>query len=142
MHSNSYGCTMNPLNAPGARPMMDDAYVTKLENGAYRVAATRVSLDSVVYAYWRGESAETIADSFPALTLEQVYGAIAFYLGHQAEMDSYLERGDAEFEKLRQQSRQATPLLYKKLEEARRQMQVEHSVEFGFKRTQTSMYTQ
>ena len=35
--------------------MMDDAYVTKLENGAYRVAATRVSLDSVVYAYWRGE---------------------------------------------------------------------------------------
>jgi uncharacterized protein (DUF433 family) len=107
--------------------MMDDAYVTKLENGAYRVAETRVSLDSVVYAYWRGESAETIADSFPALTLEQVYGAIAFYLAHQAEIDSYLEQGDAEFEKLRQQSRQANPLLHKKLEEARRQMQVEHT---------------
>ena len=107
--------------------MTDDAYVSKLENGAYRVAGTRVSLDSVVYAYWRGESAETIADSFPALTLEQVYGAIAFYLGHQAEIDSYLEQGDAEFEKLRQQSRQANPLLYKKLEEARRQMQVEHT---------------
>lgn len=107
--------------------MTDDAYVTKLEHGAYRVAGTRVSLDSVVYAYWRGESAETIADSFPALTLEQVYGAIAFYLAHQAEIDSYLEQGDAEFEKLREQSRQANPLLYKKLEEARRQMQVEHS---------------
>ena len=107
--------------------MMDDGYVTKLENGAYRVAGTRVSLDSVVYAYWRGESAETIADSFPALTLEQVYGAIAFYLAHQVEIDSYLEQGDAEFEKLRQQARQANPLLYKKLEAARRQMQVEHS---------------
>jgi uncharacterized protein (DUF433 family) len=52
--------------------MTNDAYVTKLENGPYRIAGTRVSLDSVVYAYWRGESAETIADSFPALTLEQV----------------------------------------------------------------------
>ena len=48
---------------------------------------------------------------FPTLTLEQVYGAIAFYLGHQAEIDTYLEEGDAEFEKLRQQARQANPLL-------------------------------
>ena len=98
---------------------MNNQYVTKLENGAYRVARTRVSLDSVVYAYWRGESPEGIVDSFPALTLEQVYGAIAFYLGRQAEIDSYLEGGDAEFEKLREPAPQANPLLYKKLEEAR-----------------------
>ena len=52
---------------------MNNQYVTKLENGAYRVARTRVSLDSVVYAYWRGESPEGIVDSFPTLTLEQVY---------------------------------------------------------------------
>ena len=107
--------------------MTDEAYVTKLENGAYRIAGTRVSLDSVVYAYWRGESAETIADSFPALTLEQVYGAIAFYLAHQSEIDSYLEQSEAEFQKLRHQARQLNPLLYKKLEEARRQMQAEHT---------------
>jgi uncharacterized protein (DUF433 family) len=106
---------------------MTDAYVTRLEDGAYRVAGTRVSLDSVVYAYWRGESAETIADSFAALTLEQVYGAIAFYLAHQTEVDSYLEQGEAEFENLRQQARQANPLLYKKLAEARRQMQIEQT---------------
>jgi uncharacterized protein (DUF433 family) len=104
--------------------MTNDIYVTKLENGAYRVAGTRVSLDSVVYAYWRGESPESIVDSFPAVTLEQVYGAIAFYLGHQAEIDGYLEQGEAEFEKLRQRAREENPLLYKKLEEARQQMQV------------------
>jgi len=52
---------------------MNNQYVTKLENGAYQVAGTRVSLDSVVYAYWRGESPEGIVDSFPTLTLEQVY---------------------------------------------------------------------
>lgn len=99
---------------------MDNQYVTKLENGAYRVAGTRVSLDSVVYAYWRGESPEGIVDSFRALTLEQVYGTIAFYLAHQVEIDAYFEQGDAEFEKLRQQAREANPLLYKKLEDARR----------------------
>lgn len=107
--------------------MADKPYVTKLENGAYRIAGTRVSLDSVVYAYWRGESAETIADSFPILTLEQIYGAIAFYLANQTEIDVYLEQGEAEFAKLRQQARQTNPLLYKKLEEARRQIQVEHT---------------
>ena len=90
---------------------MSTQYVTKLENGAYRVAGTRVSLDSVVYAFWRGESPESIVDSFPALTLEQVYGAVAYYLAHQAEVDAYLKEGEAEFEKLRQRAREANPRL-------------------------------
>jgi len=104
---------------------MDSPYVTSLENGAYRIAGTRVSLDSVIYAFWRGESPESIVDAFPSLKLEQVYGAIAFYLGHQAEIDDYLEQGEVEFEKLRQQAHQANPVLYKKLEEARREMRLE-----------------
>lgn len=48
--------------------------------GAYRVAGSRVSLDSIVYCFREGLSPESIAESFPTLTLEQVYGAIAFYL--------------------------------------------------------------
>ena len=95
-------------------------YVEQLE-GAYRISGTRVSLDSVVYAFLRGASPESIAQSFPVLTLEEVYGAIAFYLGHQAEIDTYLAVGEREFEALRQQTRQSNPLLYRKLEEARQQ---------------------
>lgn len=98
---------------------MSDQYVTKLENGAYRVARTRISLDSVVYAFWRGASPESIVDSFPDLTLEQVFGAIAYYLANQSEIDAYLKEGDAEFEKLRQRAIDANPVLYRKLEEAR-----------------------
>ena len=60
-------------------------------NGGYYVLGTRVSLDSVVYAFLRGESPEDIAESFPALGLEQVYGAIAFYLANQRTIDAYLE---------------------------------------------------
>jgi uncharacterized protein (DUF433 family) len=35
------------------------------------VAASGVSLDSIVYAYQRGELPETICHNFPTLTLEQ-----------------------------------------------------------------------
>ena len=39
-------------------------------NGGYFVKDARVSLDSVVYAFLRGESPEGIAESFPSLGLE------------------------------------------------------------------------
>jgi len=99
---------------------MTKEYVEKRE-GAYQISGTRVSLDSVVYAFLRGAAPESIAQSFPALTLEEVYGAIAFYLAHQTEIDAYLQEGEREFEALRQQARQSNPLLYRKLEEARQQ---------------------
>lgn len=68
-------------------------YVESIE-GAYRVAGTRVSLDSVVLGFHEGLSPESIVDSFPDLSLEQVYGAIAFYLGNQARIDQYLDEGE------------------------------------------------
>src|SRR6266571_936967 len=68
-------------------------YIEQREGGYY-VAGTRVSLDSLVYAFRSGESAETIQQQFPSLSLEQVYGAIAFYLGHQAEVDANIHEGE------------------------------------------------
>ena len=97
---------------------MSKDYVTQVE-GAYRIAGTRVSLDSVVYAWLGGLSPESIVDSYPALTLEEVHGALAYYLGHQEEVDEYLRRGESAFEALRQQLhqklRETKPLLYQKL---------------------------
>lgn len=99
---------------------MSKEYIEQ-RDGGYWVSGTRVSLDSIVYAFLRGTSPEGIAHSFPLLTLEEVYGAIAFYLAHQTEIDAYLRQGEADFEALRQATRQASPLLYRKLEEARQQ---------------------
>lgn len=87
-------------------------------DGGYWVTGTRVSLDSIVYAFLRGAAPESIAQSFPILKLEEVYGAITYYLGHQADLDSYLRQNDREFESLRTLARQANPGLYKKLEES------------------------
>jgi uncharacterized protein (DUF433 family) len=100
-------------------PRVSREYVVEREGG-YWVAGSRVSLDSVVYAFLRGATPESIAHSFPLITLEDVYGAIAFYLAHQAEMDAYLRQGEADFDALRLKVRQTNPLLHKKLEEASR----------------------
>src|SRR3954468_23778897 len=93
---------------------MSKEYVMQYE-GKYRIAETRVSLDSVVYAFRRGASPESIQRSFPSLTLEQIYGAITFYLSHQEEIDQYLLDGEAEHEKLRAASRLEYTDLYQKL---------------------------
>ena len=61
-------------------------------NGNYYVAGTRISLDSIVHAFRRGESPETICQNFELLGLEEIYGAIAFYLANQGDVDAYLIR--------------------------------------------------
>ena len=91
---------------------------------AYWITGTRVSLDSVVYAFLEGLSPESIVDSFDTLTLEEVYGAIAFYLGHRDAIDAYLKQSEAQFDDLCRRAREANPLLYRKLDEARQQMTV------------------
>jgi uncharacterized protein (DUF433 family) len=88
-------------------------------SGAYFIAGTRVSLDSVVHAFLRGESPEGIAESFPALALEQVLGSLAYYLANRDRIDEYLRQGAEDFERLRQQARQNNPSLYARLADAR-----------------------
>ena len=82
-----------------------------------------MSLDSVVYAFLRGESPEGIADSFPALGLEQIFGALTFYTANREMVDRYLGEGRREFEMLRQEALRNYPALYAKLSDARRRSQ-------------------
>ena len=104
---------------------MSKQYVEQ-RDGGYWVAGTRVSLDSIVYAFWGGQTAESIAQSFPVLTLEQVYGAIAFYLANRTDIDAYLAQAKADFEARRQAARDADPMFYQKLADARRHKQSLH----------------
>lgn len=71
------------------------AYIRTDEQGVMRVGDTRVMLDSVVAGFEQGHSAETIQQQYPALSLEDVYGAIAWYLAHQDEVSHYLRRQQA-----------------------------------------------
>jgi len=78
-------------------------YVEQIEGGAFRVTGSRVSLDSIVTSFLEGLSPESIAENFPVLSLEQVYGAIAFYLANQQSIDDYLQQGRALTKDLRSQ---------------------------------------
>jgi uncharacterized protein (DUF433 family) len=98
---------------------VQSTYVDR-ENDAYRVAGTRISLDSLIYAYLNGHTAEAIAQAFPLLTLEQVYGALAYYLAHRETINAYLRQASEDFERLRQAAQDSDPMWYCKIQEARR----------------------
>ena len=97
---------------------MRKKYVEKRDR-SYWISETRISLDSIVYAFLSGQTAESIAQSFPVLSLEQVYGAITYYLAHRSEIDRYLEEVRTEYEAQRQAAREADPMFYKRLADAR-----------------------
>ncbi|WP_041555879.1 DUF433 domain-containing protein [Nostoc sp. PCC 7524] len=105
-----------------ASPTPVKQYVEQRDQG-YWIEGTRISLDSVVYAFLNGDSPENIAQNFPLLSLEQVYGAIAFYLANRELVDAYLKEGEVEFAKLQQSLRENNPLLYQKLQTAQTQKQ-------------------
>lgn len=101
---------------------MSKQYVERRDAG-YWIAGSRVSLDSIVYAFLEGQTAESIAQSFPVLSLEQVYGAIAFYLANQREVDADLARARDDYEGKRRAARGADPAFFQKLANSRRQPQ-------------------
>ena len=104
---------------------MKKQYVEKRDEGFW-IAGTRISLDSVALAFLDGLSPETIvAECFPVLTIEQVYGSITYYLSHRDEINAYLKRAETEFEVLRQATNE--PTFSQKMAKARRQMQTSNS---------------
>lgn len=91
-------------------------------NGGYYVAGTRISLESVVYLFNRGQSPEAIQEDFPLLKRSQIYGVIAFYLDHQAEIDKYLEDCERQFEGNAIPLSEENPVLWERLQRAKAQM--------------------
>ena len=100
---------------------MPQEYVEQRE-GAFFVAGTRVSLDSIVYAFREGESPETILQNFDSLRPAQVYGAIAFYLENQPCIDAYLVKQQRRVDEMRRNAAPLPASLRSRLEAARQQL--------------------
>jgi uncharacterized protein (DUF433 family) len=69
---------------------MDGEFIERREGGFY-VIGSRVPIDRVVWEYRNGEDAETIQSHYSTLSLEQVKGAIAFYLDHKDDVEQVME---------------------------------------------------
>lgn len=79
------------------------------EHGVVRIGGTRVTLDVVVHAFDAGASPEEIVESFPTLTLSDVYATIAYLLRHRSEVDDYLRQQAEEAEAIRQKIEEHYP---------------------------------
>ena len=73
------------------------------QDGVLRVGDTRVSLDSVIYAFQDGATPEEIVQQFTTLDLADVYSVIGYYLQNTAEAQEYLQRRTAERAQLRKE---------------------------------------
>lgn len=62
------------------------------EGGAVRVVGTRVSLDLIVEQYENGMTPEEIVGAYDTLDLADVYAVIAYFLRHQDEVQTWLNR--------------------------------------------------
>jgi uncharacterized protein (DUF433 family) len=69
---------------------MAQDYIERREAGFY-IVGSRVPIDAVVWEYWNGEEPQCIQSHYPTLTLQEVEGAIAFYLNHRDEVDKVIE---------------------------------------------------
>ena len=101
---------------------MSKEYIEQ-RDGNYYIAGTRISLDSIVYGFRRGESPETICQNFELLDLEQVYGAIAYYLAHKTNIDSYLIRQNEKWAEDKGNSEPLPASLRERLLRARKELQ-------------------
>ncbi len=91
-------------------------------DGGYYVIGSRVSLESVICLFLDGASPETIVDEFPTLSLEQVYGAITFYLADRSKIDAYLAESERLWDEAGKNQSPVPPALRQRLERARREL--------------------
>lgn len=94
---------------------MQSEYVEQ-RDGGYYIVGTRISLDSVVCSFKEGQSPDAIQEDFPLLKPAQIYGAIAFYLDHKADIDKYLEDTGREFESCGVPMATTNPALWEKIQ--------------------------
>jgi len=84
---------MNPIEPVQTVPL------TITEDGTFRVAGSRVALESVLHHFKLGAAPEEIAQQFPSLQLADIYAVIAYYLNHRDSVEEYLRQqelsGDA-----------------------------------------------
>ena len=78
------------------------APLTKWDDGTFRITGSRVPIDTVIYHFKLGATAEEIGYKFPSLQLADVYGAIYYYLANRGEVEEYLRQQEGEGDAVQQ----------------------------------------
>jgi uncharacterized protein (DUF433 family) len=100
---------------------MAKEYIERREESFYLIGS-RVPLARVVFEFRNGAAPEAIRLDYPTLSLEQVYGAITFYLANKEEVERDLAERRRNEEAIIKAQPPLPPELQEKLERAREQM--------------------
>ncbi len=71
--------------------------------GRMCIHGTRITVHRIASLYKQGLSAEDIIQTYPHLSLCQVYAALAFYHANRVEIESELAAADAAYDELKNQ---------------------------------------
>jgi uncharacterized protein (DUF433 family) len=87
-----------------------------------RLKGSRIGIETILFEYIdRCHTPEEITQSYPSLTLEQVYATILYYLQNQDKISNYLKNWIEHGHKMRQQQRLNPPPVSKRLQQLRAQ---------------------
>ncbi len=68
--------------------------------GRIRIDGTRITVHRIATLYKQGQSPEEITQTYPHLSLGQVYAALAYYHANRAEIEAELAAADALYDEL------------------------------------------
>ena len=84
-------------------------FLIQQPSGSVRLTGHRIALEHLVYFYNQGYAPEMILGQFPSLSLAFIHKVIAYYLEHQAEIDSYMSARETDISKQRATAMTTSP---------------------------------
>ncbi len=72
--------------------------------GQIRIDGTRITVRRIATLYKQGLTAEDITQTYPHLSLGQVYAALAYYHSNREEIEADMAAADAEYDQLKNQA--------------------------------------
>ena len=72
-------------------------------NGVLLVEGTRVPLDTIIFEYSRGSTAEQIAEAYDTVKVADIYAILSYYLKNRERVDAYLVERQKQAESIRRE---------------------------------------
>ena len=96
--------------------MQLEDYFNFLAPNDIRLKGTRIGIETILYDFiHRSRSPETIAATYPSLTLEQVYATITYYLHKKEEIHAYMTEWIEHGRRMREEQERNPPPVVLKL---------------------------
>ncbi len=95
--------------------MQLEDYFDFLSTDDIRIKGTRVGIETILSEYLSGRIPEEIALHYPAVSLEQIYATITYYLHNRAAVEAYLEAWRQHGEEMWQEQQKSPPEIAQKL---------------------------